>query len=247
VALEVKSSSPTSTARFGSAHPGIGSIIDLDAGVYGAGGRNWRLISGGAQTGPNSLWSNLFIIRDEAVGANRLVIDPAGNVGIQTASPAATLDVNGNIKAAGSIDGGSIKATYQDIAEWVPARNPIAVGTVVSVDLSRANAVAPSARAYDAHVAGVISEKPGVILGRGGEGKVLVATTGRVRIKVDATRHPIRIGDLLVTSDKLGIAMRSQPIRVGHTLIHRPGTIIGKALESLANGQGEIKVLLSLQ
>jgi hypothetical protein len=74
----------------------------------------------------------------------------------------------------------------------------------------------------------------------------MIATTGRVRVKVDAGR-PIRVGDLLVSSDKPGMAMKSEPIDVGGVRIHRPGTIIGKALEPLASGQGEILVLLSLQ
>jgi hypothetical protein len=66
-------------------------------------------------------------------------------------------------------------------------------------------------------------------------------------VKVDASRHPIKIGDLLVTSNRPGVAMRSQPIRVGRNLIHRPGTIIGKALATFTKGEGEILVLLSLQ
>jgi hypothetical protein len=75
----------------------------------------------------------------------------------------------------------------------------------------------------------------------------MVATTGRVRVKVDATRGPIRVGDLLVTSDKEGVAMKSEPVDLGGIKMHRPGTIIGKALEPLDNGVGEILVLLSLQ
>jgi hypothetical protein len=75
----------------------------------------------------------------------------------------------------------------------------------------------------------------------------MVATTGRVRIKVDATRAPIRVGDLLVTSDREGFAMRSDPVDLGGTKLHRPGTLIGRALEPLSKGIGEILVLLSLQ
>ena len=86
-----------------------------------------------------------------------------------------------------------------------------------------------------------------MILGEAREGKVMVATTGRVRVKVDATSAPIRVGDLLVTSDKEGIAMRSQPLDLGGTPIHRPGALIGKPLEPLDKGTGEILVLLSLQ
>ena len=96
-------------------------------------------------------------------------------------------------------------------------------------------------------VAGVISLKPGITLGEQREGRVLVATTGRVKVRVDATHGPIWIGDLLVTSGRDGFAMKSRPVNVGGMRIHRPGTLIGKALEPLEKGSGEILVLLSLQ
>jgi hypothetical protein len=91
------------------------------------------------------------------------------------------------------------------------------------------------------------SEKPGIALGEGGANKVLVATTGRVLVKVDASNGPIHIGDLLVTSDIPGLAMKSEPITIGNRKMHMPGTLIGKALEPLAKGSGRILVLLSLQ
>jgi hypothetical protein len=50
-----------------------------------------------------------------------------------------------------------------------------------------------------------------------------------------------------VTSDVEGVAMRSEPVEIGGRKMHAPGTIIGKALEPLASGTGEILVLLSLQ
>jgi hypothetical protein len=74
-----------------------------------------------------------------------------------------------------------------------------------------------------------------------------VAQSGRVRIKADAKFGAIRPGDLLVTSPTRGHAMRSKPVKVGGHLVHRPGTVIGKALEALPKGQGEILVLLTLQ
>jgi hypothetical protein len=75
----------------------------------------------------------------------------------------------------------------------------------------------------------------------------MIATTGRVKVKVDATRTPVRVGDLLVSSSKPGVAMRSEPVQINGRRFHQPGTIIGKALEPLASGEGEILVLLSLQ
>jgi hypothetical protein len=142
---------------------------------------------------------------------------------------------------------GDIAARFQDVAEWVPSSVAIPDGTVVVLDPKRANYVLPSGVAYDSSVAGVVSAKPGLILGEADITKVKVAATGRVKVKVVAANGPINIGDLLVTSDKPGLAMKSIPIDVAGVHIHRPGTVLGKALESLDHGEGEILVLLSLQ
>jgi hypothetical protein len=157
------------------------------------------------------------------------------------------LHVNGNARFDGTVTGTNIQAQYQDLAEWVTSPKSILPGAVVILDSEHSNQVLPSIRSYDTRVAGVVSAQPGIILGVEGEGKVKVATTGRVKVKVDAARGPIQVGDLLVTSDKEGTAMRSEPLDLGGTPIHRPGTLIGKALEPLKEGEGEILVLLSLQ
>jgi hypothetical protein len=171
-----------------------------------------------------------------------MVIRGDGNIGVGTTNPQARLDVNGNINVTGNIN-----AKYQDVAEWVQSRQKLTAGTVVVLDPEKSNQVIASTESYDTRVAGVISEQPGVLLGEGGEGKVKVATTGRVRVRVNASKGSVRIGDLLVTSDKEGMAMKSDPVNVGGIRMHRPGTIIGKALEPLREGTGEIMVLLSLQ
>jgi hypothetical protein len=191
---------------------------------------------------------------NSAVVAESISFLNNGNVGIGTINPgfrldvAGTANVQGNETVLGNLSvAGNIAAKYQDVAEWVPASQSISVGAVVVLDRSHTNLVMPSAKPYDTSVAGVISASPGLALGEAGAGKVLVATTGRVKVKVDATSAPIAVGDLLVTSDKPGMAMKSQPIDVGGAQIHRPGTLIGKALEPLSKGQGEILVLLALQ
>ncbi|MGH9422328.1 MAG: hypothetical protein ACRD3J_20285, partial [Thermoanaerobaculia bacterium] len=120
-------------------------------------------------------------------------------------------------------------------------------GTVVVISNDTNNTVTASTRAYDTGVAGVVSLTPGLLLGVASDSKAKIATTGRVKVRVDASKEPIQKGDLLVTSDRPGMAMKSEPLDLGGIKIHRPGTLIGKALEPLDRGEGEILVLLSLQ
>jgi hypothetical protein len=179
-----------------------------------------------------------------------LVVDTAGNVGIGMNTPTAgnRFDVAGNARFSGNVDvGGVIYAKYQDVAEWVPSEGETPAGTVVILNPLKANVVTPSTKAYDTAVAGVVSDQPGVLLGVAGVNKAKIATTGRVRVRVDARTHAVHIGDLLVTSDIPGTAMLSEPLDLGGVKIHRPGTLIGKALEPLDGQKGEILVLLSLQ
>jgi len=178
----------------------------------------------------------------------RMRVTPAGDVGIGTSTPTAKLQVAGDATVTGNfIAGGNIAAKYQDVAEWVEVSAPIEAGTVVIVDPSMPNRVVPAPKAYDSRVAGAVSRQPGLVLGEKSESRVMVAQSGRVRIKADARYGAIKIGDLLVTSPTQGYAMKSRPMKVGGQTMHRPGTLLGKALEALPSGKGEILVLLTLQ
>jgi hypothetical protein len=183
------------------------------------------------------------------------------NLGVGTTDTGSyKLKVSGNTNVTGNLTitsngtgtgnivaDGTINAKYQDVAEWVPSSEQFSAGTVVVLDSTKSNQVTSSTVSYDTRVAGVVSEQPGIALGERSDGKVLVATTGRVRVKVDATKAPIHIGDLLVTSDIAGVAMKSEPVEFAGRKMHMPGTLIGKALEPLEKGSGKILVLLSLQ
>lgn len=178
----------------------------------------------------------------------RMRIDKDGRIGIGTSSPQALLHVVGTSRLSGDVTvDGNIAAKYQDVAEWVDSVEPLEPGSLVIIDSTATNRVTAARTAYDARVAGAVSPQPGLILGEPGPGRVLVAQSGRVKVKADARNGAIRPGDLLVSSPTKGHVMRSRPVTIGDQLVHRPGTVVGKALEALPKGRGEILVLLTLQ
>ena len=238
------------TIRSGNADTNIGNHPTYGS-TYAAfwrQGADYSLLTDGTNTLLNApLGSGNIYFR--SANADRMVlVGGSGNLGIGVTAPTERLHVAGNGKITGNLTvDGNIAAKYQDVAEWVPSTQSLAAGTVVVLDTAHTNHVVASSSAYDTGVAGVVSETPGLILGEGGEGKLKVATTGRVKVRVDATQAAIKIGDLLVTGDVPGVAMKSEPLTVGGRKLHAPGTIIGKALEPLEKGVGEILVLLSMQ
>jgi hypothetical protein len=64
---------------------------------------------------------------------------------------------------------------------------------------------------------------------------------GRVLCLADATRRPIRPGDLLTTSGCPGHAMRVGRWR------RSAGSLLGKALGELPTGRGLVPILVALQ
>jgi hypothetical protein len=234
----------------GTTTPGMGRAVDIGRSLEISGGDSalW-LTSSAAPDGRSSVIAQTYSQGHGYLGFYnadsqfpRVVLDRTGQVGIGTITPTAKLHVAGDVKVDGNI-----AAKYQDVAEWVQASESASPGTVVIADPDRANQVRPARVAYDTAVTGVVSGQAGILLGEQGIGTVAVSQSGRVRVKVDAGYGAIRPGDLLVTSPTAGYAMRSQPLEIGNARIHQPGTILGKALEPLSSGKGEVLVLLTLQ
>ncbi|MGX5527047.1 hypothetical protein [Bacillus toyonensis] len=118
-------------------------------------------------------------------------------------------------------------------------------GTVMI--FGKGNSLQQSQYAYDKRVVGVISGagnyKPGIILDKQQSqiNRKPIALLGKVYCKVDASYAPIEAGDLLTTSDTSGHAMKAtDPLKAF-------GTVIGKAMHPLKEGQGLIPILVALQ
>jgi hypothetical protein len=118
-------------------------------------------------------------------------------------------------------------------------------GTVMV--LTEDGQLAPSTKAYDTRVAGVVSGagnyRPGMVLDRQGArpDRSAVALVGKAFCCADATKAPIRVGDLLTTSDRPGFAMRASDPQLAF------GAVLGKAMAPLSKGRGLIPILVALQ
>jgi hypothetical protein len=136
----------------------------------------------------------------------------------------------------------SIKKGFQspslDVAERFPALDPLARGDVVVYDAVK-RCIAACDKANDKRVVGMISTDPAFVLGIE-QNEPTVALCGRVPCKVDADIAPIEPGDLLTSSPTRGHAQKADPGKA-------TGAIIGKALEGLDKGRGEILVFVAMQ
>ncbi len=139
------------------------------------------------------------------------------------------------------INGGS------DLAEPFDTETDVEPGTVLIIDEKNPGKLRRSDREYDQRVAGVASGAggvhPGLTLRQDGmlDGACSVAIAGRVYCKAEALSGPIHPGDLLTTSRIAGHAMKATDKE------RAPGTIIGKAMTSLEQGEGLVLVLVNLQ
>jgi hypothetical protein len=112
-------------------------------------------------------------------------------------------------------------------------------GDVVSLDPELKTGVKKSRTAYDRAVLGVISTRPGLVIGsvdQEGVKAMPVALSGRVPVKVSSQNGPIAAGDYLTSSSIPGVAIKAT----------KPGAIIGTAMVPFAgDGVGEILVFVN--
>jgi hypothetical protein len=200
-------------------------------------GSNTTVASGGLYFGTDS---NLY-----RSGANQLKTDDSlvvsGNVGIATSSSATyRLDINGSVRLSGDIKiGGKIDIGPGDVAEEFYTDRDYPAGTVLVMDDNGYKSARACTKKYDSTVIGVISEDPGLVIGKiNGKYKAPVALTGVIKVRVNNAGGKIHQGDLLTTSAITGEAMRADEPKIG--------TIIGKALES-DSGKEWVMALVNLK
>jgi hypothetical protein len=204
---------------------------------------------------------NLRVDSGDNVSIAGLFAGANGNVGLGTIAPGAKLEVNGNIlltkgsQASITFSDGTTQSTaftgvvnggdYAESVDVTGDRAGYEPGDVLVIDSNSPGRFLKSAEPYSTSVTGIYSTKPGTV-GRRQEtprtaDEVPMALMGIVPTHVSAENGPIRPGDLLVTSSKLGYAMK------GTDRSRMLGAVIGKALGSLESGKGVVEVIVTLQ
>ena len=127
-----------------------------------------------------------------------------------------------------------------DYSDRLPAERGLEAGDVIAIGAD--GLLHRSMRANETDVAGVYSTKPGVVGHRDEETRatIPVALAGVIPVKACVENGAIRAGDLLVSSSAPGRAMRA-PAKP------RAGSVIGKAMQALDRGEGDIAMLVMLR
>ncbi len=215
--------------------------------IGSSGGDVWDLNRDGSMEFYNSPENRTISIDPSDIGSA-----DAGKITLYSADGLTpTIEINGGYGGDGrittnelQITGGSDLSEFFDLSDY----ENIEKGMVVSIDTENPGYLVITKDAYDKKVAGIVSGanniKPGLIMSQKGtiaDGEHLIALSGRVYCWVDATAHPIEIGDMLTTSNVAGHAMKVVDNDKAR------GAIIGKAMTSLKSGKGLVLVLVSLQ
>ena len=118
----------------------------------------------------------------------------------------------------------------------------ISPGDILTVSALGGGQLSRSSGAYMRSVIGIVSGNPTLVFDNTGASRKAypVALSGRVLCKVDARNRPIRPGDLIVTSETPRCGMAGEIDSFA-----KIGTVIGKALDGLAEGMGTIPVFVT--
>ncbi len=145
-----------------------------------------------------------------------------------------TVGTCSTIAGASIVADGTINASAFDLAEQYTVSGEVEPGDLVAVDPENPLFVKRSPGvAYDSQVIGIVSTRPGFLLGDNGGSSIALA--GRVPTKVSVLNGEIMIGDALTSSPIPGVAMKATA----------PGQIVGYALQS-ANATSTIEVFVKV-
>jgi trimeric autotransporter adhesin len=176
---------------------------------------------------------------------------PLGNILVGRVGPFGGLAPVFRVDSAGKgyFNGGTQTggADFAESFDVLGVKSDYEPGDVLAIDTTATRRVKLADESYSTLVSGIYSTKPGVLATPHDiespkvAAEVPMAIVGIVPCKVTAKNGAIRTGDLLVSSDIPGFAMK------GTDRSRMLGAVLGKALQPLPSGTGVIQVLVTLQ
>jgi len=218
---------------------GVQGVSETNHGVHG------DSVSGRGVQGKSQTFFGVSGSSESGIGVGG---ESTNGIGVFGKGGALAGRFEGQVEITGNVlVGGDINLPNADCAEDFDIDESTVVEPGTVMVLNHVGALTPSAHAYDRRVAGVVSGagtyKPGIVLDRRQTpgNRQPIALLGKVYCKVDATYGAIEVGDLLTSSPTPGHAMRAdEPLKAF-------GSVIGKALRPLRDGQALVPILIALQ
>jgi hypothetical protein len=224
-------------------------------------------------TGIQTMAGNLQLVLDRN-GDNdaRFSIFRDGALEGQLGDEVFRVDEAGNVFAKGAF-----RPASMDLAEYFALSEPASVGELLVVDPEQPGRYRPARTPQDPAVVGIVSAKPGVLLGSGieriaaadaeleaqleearqlGDEDLEASVWASLQDRFRETHAPIALSGTVPCKVDAGYgAIRPGDLLTtsatpGHAMLAGeavPGTIVGKALEALESGTGTIKVLVMLR
>lgn len=215
-----------------------GEVADDGTAIYGyavgagtggrfeaADGGNALIADLGGSTASTTTANNIAIFRD--AGVRRARIDRTGKGFF-----------NGGTQNSGA-DVAEAFAVVGHVSNYEP-------GDVLVIASGHKRTVEKCSKAYATNVLGVHATKPGMLLTERDvdadlSDLVPMGVVGVLPTKVTSQGGAIKAGDLLVTSSKMGYAMKGDPRKM------KLGMVIGKALEDFDGKEGIINVFVNVK
>lgn len=218
---------------------GAGSCIELGAGVAKE-GNNGKIAYQRWTTGLDIVGAGSTVADRKVTVHAQGGTNFAGNIGVRgydatSGLPSGwlggvhTFDIA--VEATGRSRGGWQTGGWDLAEKFEKFQEGLEPGDVVVADPEEPERLIRSTGAYQPTLLGVISEKPGFLLGVAWEdprNPIALGLAGRVPVKVTLEGGPIRIGDPLTSAETPGHAMKAT----------RSGRVIGIALDHFDGGKG---------
>lgn len=227
---------------YGSSHSGTG-VYGTSNGNYGLWGQSneYRGVTGRTNRADNNYGfytpDNIYSLNYNLAGAVMQVMQNGGDVPLAPGDVVLFSGINPLVTAVG---GPIVQVRRADeaqstaVAGIVQSRFNI---EAINPDLELSEGAAHERTATDVTPAGTVA--PGEYL--------LVVVQGPALVNASAVGGNIQPGDLLATSHEAGLAGRSAVVTLNGVTTAVPGTILGKALESLDGTKAQIYVYVTLQ